>query len=387
MDPMVRGCSVALVSGAHSTYRYTSDVVGELFFSRMFGFLDGAYDYGGYIGALDLLTPFVAVACVTPVYLRPLFLLGGAVIPQVSRALAVLKRFESAAELCVDQRRCLLPSCLGTCFTDMLQHFFDIVRDEDTEEDMEKDFGLIEVRREIYGALYVEFHTSTGPSRLTIHSIAGSDTTAAAINAILYHLMRTPSAYAKLQKEIDVAREENKLSENVQYSEAEPLPYLVACCKEGMRLHPSVGMTLPRSVPSGGCMIAGEMFPGGTRVGVNAAVVQRDRRIFGEDADSFVPERWFRADAKRMERYMFVVRNPILLKLPLSLTEIAVWRRSKRMHWEECELARTPYSVPVDEAADIHLRDIKSRRTAAPLVSSHACGSNNRMENENHLVP
>ncbi|RYO45162.1 hypothetical protein AA0116_g13383, partial [Alternaria tenuissima] len=67
---------------------YTSDVVGELFFSRMFGFLDGAYDYGGYIGALDLLTPFVAVACVTPVYLRPLFLLGGAVIPQVSRALA-----------------------------------------------------------------------------------------------------------------------------------------------------------------------------------------------------------------------------------------------------------------------------------------------------------
>ncbi|RAR15515.1 pisatin demethylase [Stemphylium lycopersici] len=258
---------------------YTSDVVGELFFSRMFGFLDGAYDYGGYIGALDLLIPFVAVACVTPVYLRPLFFLGGAMIPQVSRALAVLKRFESAAELCVDQRRCLLPSCLDTCFTDMLQHLFDIVRDENAEEDMEKYFGLIEVRREICGAF-----------------IAGSDSTAAAINAILYHLMRTPSAYAKLQKEIDLAGEENKLSENVQYSEAEPLPYLVACCKEG-------------------CMIAGEMFPGGTRVGVNAAVVQRDRRIFGEDADSFVPERWFRADAKRMERYMFVVRNPILLKL------------------------------------------------------------------------
>lgn len=57
------------------------------------------------------------------------------------------------------------------------------------------------------------------------------------------------------------------------------------------------------------------------------------------------------------------------------------------MHWEECELARTPYSVPVDEAADIHLRDIQSRRTAAPLVPSQACGSNNRMENENHLVP
>jgi cytochrome P450 len=127
--------------------------------------------------------------------------------------------------------------------------------------------------------------------------------------------MRTPSAYSKVTDEIDTARKKNRLSENVQYREAVRLPYLVACCKEGMRLHPSVGMTLPRCVPSGGCVIAGEMFPGGTRVGVNAAVVQRDRQIFGEDADSFIPERWFRKDAARMERYMFAVHNPVSMEL------------------------------------------------------------------------
>ena len=37
-------------------------------------------------------------------------------------------------------------------------------------------------------------------------------------------------------------------------------------------------------------MTAGRWFPEGTRVGVNAVVVQRDEKIFGEDAEESVPE-------------------------------------------------------------------------------------------------
>ena len=121
--------------------------------------------------------------------------------------------------------------------------------------------------------------------------------------------MRTPSAYAKLITEIDEADQAGLLSANIQYHEAVGLPYLMSCCKEAMRLFPSVGMTLPRQVPQGGCIIAGEWFPEGARVGVNAAVVQRDRGIFGEDADEFVPERWFRSGAAKMDRYMFQVKT------------------------------------------------------------------------------
>jgi cytochrome P450 len=117
--------------------------------------------------------------------------------------------------------------------------------------------------------------------------------------------MRTPAAYAKLTAEIDEADNTGMLGPTVQYYEAAGLPYLMACCKEGMRLHPSVGMTLPRHVPQGGRVIAGKWFPEGTRVGVNAAIVQRDKKIFGDDADEFVPERWFSSDAARMERCMF----------------------------------------------------------------------------------
>jgi cytochrome P450 len=56
-------------------------------------------------------------------------------------------------------------------------------------------------------------------------------------------------------------------------------------------------------------MTAGRWFPEGTRVGVNAAVVQRDEKIFGEDAEESVPERWFRKGAGRIERMVFPVRS------------------------------------------------------------------------------
>jgi cytochrome P450 len=139
-------------------------------------------------------------------------------------------------------------------------------------------------------------------------SFAGSDTTSAAVAAIFYYLMRTPHAYKKLMDEIDEATKDGRLSAPaVKYSEAAKLPYLDACCKEGMRMHPSVGLTMPRHVPAGGCSIAGRWVSGGMRVGVNAAVVHREKRIFGPDANEYNPDRWFRDDAANMDRYMFQV--------------------------------------------------------------------------------
>jgi hypothetical protein len=187
-------------------------------------------------------------------------------------------------------------------------------------------------------------------------------------------------------EEIDMAQESGRLSEKVQYREAERLPYLRACCKEAMRLHPSVGMTLPRYVPPGGCVIAGERFPGGTRVGVNAAVVQRDQQIFGDDADSFVPERWLGADVARMERCMFEVRGPVFLKLFLPLTSIAVWWRCKSMYWEEREYARAAIRAVVDQDTDIFMRNIQGRAAASQRVSPPAGGAKDGMENAQLLV-
>lgn len=139
---------------------------------------------------------------------------------------------------------------------------------------------------------------------MSIHSFAGADTTAIAINSILYLLMRNPTAYKKLTAEIDAAVADGTLSIPVAYAEAIKLPYLNACINEGMRLHPSVGLTMPRYVPTGGAIISGFHFPEGYRVGINGAVVHYDKDVFGLDADNFNPDRWINGDAVRMEKTM-----------------------------------------------------------------------------------
>ncbi|KPM40754.1 hypothetical protein AK830_g5821 [Neonectria ditissima] len=264
---------------------YAFDVIGQLFFSRMFGFMKDRGDYRGYIRSLDLLLPTIATSCVLPAYLRPLFLLVGAMVPRIYKALGSLKEIEEASKSCVAERQQLIDSGDNSEKKDILSSLFEIVH----EKGEKADFGTTEVQVEVYVALF-----------------AGSDTTAAAISSILYHLMGNPAAYHKLKEEINEATKSGQLSfPNVRYNEAMKLPYLVACCKEGMRMHPSVGFTLPRNVPKGGRKISGEWFVEGVKVGINAAVIHRDKTVFGDDADFFNPDRWLQGDTVDMDRCMF----------------------------------------------------------------------------------
>jgi cytochrome P450 len=120
--------------------------------------------------------------------------------------------------------------------------------------------------------------------------------------------MKHPEAYRKLREEIDTATTNGELSSpHIVYNEAAKLPYLHACIKEGMRMNPGVGSSLPRHVPKGGREIAGHFFREGLKVGVNALTIQYNTTIFGDDAHEFKPERWFRENAVDMDRHMFLV--------------------------------------------------------------------------------
>ena len=74
---------------------------------------------------------------------------------------------------------------------------------------------------------------------------AGADPTATVQKAIIYHLLRNPSVLDKLRVELDAAN----LSFPASYEEAHnssKLPYLEAVIKEGLRIHPTVGLCLER---------------------------------------------------------------------------------------------------------------------------------------------
>jgi len=126
---------------------------------------------------------------------------------------------------------------------------------------------------------------------------AGSDTTAIAFRATFYHLMRNPAALEKVRAEIHAAQAAGALSSPVTYAETmAKLPYVGAAIKEAMRMHPSVGLSMPRYAPEEGIELAGHFIPKGYRVGLNPAVVHYVKAVFGDDAHHFRPERWMVGD-------------------------------------------------------------------------------------------
>lgn len=126
---------------------------------------------------------------------------------------------------------------------------------------------------------------------LMLSILAGGDTTAATMRAVVYYLAKNPAAYQKLTDELDSA----KLQLPAQWADVEHLPYLSAVLHESMRVNPGIAMLFERVVPAAGYTLPdGRYLPGGTKVGHNPAVTNRDYQVFGEDADEFDPDRWMK---------------------------------------------------------------------------------------------
>lgn len=86
------------------------------------------------------------------------------------------------------------------------------------------------------------------------------------------------------------------------YEQLKNLQYLQDVINEGLRLFSTVGLGLPRVVPEGGLTILGHTFEPGTIVSVPTYTLHRDKAIWGEDADEFIPERWSRGDRATMQK-------------------------------------------------------------------------------------
>ncbi|KAJ5268638.1 hypothetical protein N7505_004396 [Penicillium chrysogenum] len=131
---------------------------------------------------------------------------------------------------------------------------------------------------------------------------AGSDTTSISLTALLYNLSKHPSIHQKLREEIKLADKQGKLSSPaITFQESQNLPYLQACIKEALRLHPATGLPLARVVPKGGATLSGRFFPEGEIVGVNAWVIHQNESVFGPDTASYRPERWLGDPARSSE--------------------------------------------------------------------------------------
>ena len=271
---------------------FAFDLIGELSFSRRFGFLETKSDVGGICKMLDDFIAYTSAVAMVPEMHK--FLLGNPIIPLVTKPPPAYMIATIAKQ--------------------------EIAKREANPEETHSDFmGIIMENQKKSSP--EQFPHSELFRHASVNVTAGSESAAVTLDALTYFLLKNPSCYSKLQAEIDAADNAGKLSDPPQYKETnhEALPYMAACIKETLRIHPPVTPTLPRNIPPGGAGICGRFFPEGTRVGMSAYVTGHDKRIFGEDADEYKPERWLNCSSERykeMDNALLHVSGPFI---PLNL--------------------------------------------------------------------
>ncbi|KAF4961547.1 hypothetical protein FGADI_171 [Fusarium gaditjirri] len=134
------------------------------------------------------------------------------------------------------------------------------------------------------------------------HMLAGIETTGDALCFLMWQISQP--GYTFIQEHL---RDEFRAKPDVS---SDQLEYLEAVVKEGLRVFPSIPMSLPRCVPEGGATVDGHWLPGGTIVSCQPYSMHRmDEEVFPRP-DSFEPQRWLeeKGSAER-NRLFFAFSN------------------------------------------------------------------------------
>lgn len=218
------------------------DVIGEITFSKRFGFMDAGKDDGSFVQIETALRSAAWIGQVPWFYwIHDYF------IPIFGYRLGIGARHGSLRSFA--SREIQDRKSRGSDHQDILAKLFAVQKEKPNEMN---DMGVI--------------------SMATSNIFAGSDTSAISIRSIVYHLCKNPQYKRKLVEEIDSQQQVGKLSIPAKFEEAQNMPYLQACLYEGLRCHPAVGMSLPRVTPVGGIAVDGRYIPEGVSDGLSGSL-------------------------------------------------------------------------------------------------------------------
>jgi cytochrome P450 len=272
---------------------YAFDVIGNITFSKPFGFLNRGEDISGILQALNKVFAYSTLIGIFP-SLHPY-------IYSITSALGI-------------------GGAAGRTY--LIGYVKDIIlkrrleRDANNEKAAGHTHGMPDDFLE-----KIMVKNKDAPSKVTDYHIfmmsmsniiAGSDTTAISLSAILYYLLKYPDIMSKLREEIDQSIKGDG-HVHLSFKESLEMPYWQAVMKEALRLHPATGLPLWRDVTEGGLHLNGQFFPEGTTIGINTWTAHYNEDVFGKDAAVFRPERWLEAEKEggdrlnRMNAYYFPV--------------------------------------------------------------------------------
>ncbi|KAF7197798.1 Cytochrome P450 monooxygenase [Pseudocercospora fuligena] len=117
--------------------------------------------------------------------------------------------------------------------------------------------------------------------------VAGSDTTAAALTWLFYHLAQNPKEVRKLRNELRACAVGDWSDKDIRHCE-----HLNASINEALRLA-LIGPTgIYRTSPPEGMQVGEVFLPGNVEYNISQYFLGRDEAIYTH-ADQFIPERWY----------------------------------------------------------------------------------------------
>jgi cytochrome P450 len=264
-------------------FTYTAfDVVGEVIFSKQFGFLEQGADVGNSISNSLALNAYAAVGG----FFQPLNMIVANPFVTWLRIMPMGHLFNTTMKAIGERER------NQDARFDLVAHWFKMLA---------KHPERMQLRD-----IHAQATTSVG---------AGADTVSCGLQSFIYHMLRHPTAWRRVRDEIDAAYERGLCADRVvAFDHAQRLPYLQACIKEALRVFGPVPMGLPRVVPQGGLTIGDRTFPAGTILSVNPWVMHHSKEIWGIDAHEFNPDRWLSDSVADLEKYWIPVSYIIRAK-------------------------------------------------------------------------
>ncbi|KAK4233181.1 flavonoid 3',5'-hydroxylase [Achaetomium macrosporum] len=262
------------------------DVISSIGFGAPFGFIEQGRDVGGLIkGFHDGLVPFGVMARLYPfTKLVKRTFLGKYLVasPEQESGIGALMRFRDRL---IEKRLKDIDAGTTNGRIDILQTFLE------ARDDNGKPLPLDYIKAEILLVL-----------------IAGADTTGTAFLAVMQHILAHPSVFDKVLAEIDAATRQGRLPAPGTIPAYDQVlahcPYYIACVREAMRVTPAAPTIFPRLAPHpGGLVLYGKHVPAGTELTCNPWLVHRDTRVYGPDADVFLPERWLDDGPEKAAEY------------------------------------------------------------------------------------
>ncbi|KAF5967706.1 cytochrome P450 monooxygenase [Fusarium bulbicola] len=266
LEPFIDKCSALLrdrleefarsgtsVEISHWMQCYAFDVIGMMTVGKRFGFLDCGEDIQGIMSSLSQYLVYCSNVGVFPEWHKTLFRRQ-----MRSKTASGLTHVREFADAQLEDKR-------EKAKTDEISH-------PNAAEDFVTKFLRLQ-------ALDPEKITNADISSMCITNIgAGSDTTSISLTSIIFKLIKYPRVLARLRAEI---KEHESQGTEFRTQSHSLKPIRSPICK-----------LLGRVVPSGGATLAGQYFPEGTVVGINAWVAHANTKVFGHDAHVFRPERW-----------------------------------------------------------------------------------------------